>query len=98
MGDYTAGWANDEARAAMLRCILDIKIAGDLMPDGYFSELIHKLESRVDTLYSARKHLKHRNGSRSGVEELSSQINSLLNRLENVPNMKASFENLEQKD
>src|SRR5512140_930099 len=95
MADCTDGWANDEARAAVLRRIADIKVAaGDSTSDGYFSGIIHKLERQVDELYSARKHLKYRDGSRSGVEELRSRIHSSIYRLEGFPGMTARLKSL----
>ena len=86
MADHTAGWDNSEARSAMLNCLMSIKAAsGEMWLDGYFSGIIHKIERYVDELYSPRKHLKYKKGSRSGVEELRSLISSQLYRLDRLP-------------
>ena len=86
MADHTDGWDNSEARSAMSSCIMGIRVAsGDMRLDGYFSGIIHKLERLVDELYSPRKHLKYKKGSRSGIEELRSLISSQLYRLDRLP-------------
>jgi hypothetical protein len=91
LNEYTAGWANAEARSAMLNRLADIKLSAgdDLRVDGYFSEHAHKIERYIDELYSPRKHLKYESGSGSGVEELKRRILSSLHRLETFPSMHA---------
>jgi hypothetical protein len=67
---------------------MDIKVAaGDMSLDGYFSGEVHKTERYVGELFSPRKHLKYRNGSGSGVEELRRRIYACIHRLQSYPGM-----------
>ena len=92
MEQFTGGHDNAEARSAAQGRLMDIKIAaGDMSLDGYFSGEVYKIERYVDELFSPRKHLKYRDGSKSGVEELQSRIYASIRRLQSYPGMFASF-------
>jgi hypothetical protein len=92
MEQFSGGHDNTEARSAAQSCLMVIKIAaGDMRLDGYFSGEVHKIEGYVAELFSPRKHLKYRNASGSGVEELRRRIDASIRRLQSYPRMFASF-------
>jgi len=95
MESFAGGHDDAKARSSAQRCIMDIKVAaGDMSSDNYFREVVHRLEWEIDELFSARKHLKYRIGSRRGVDELRSRILSDIYRLRGWPDMKAGLKGL----
>lgn len=97
MADHTHGWDNSGARSAMSSCLTSIRIAaGDMSLDGYCSIEVHNIERMVGDLFSPRKHLKYKSGSRSGVDVLRERIFSSIHKLATYPGMYASFNSLPQ--
>ena len=79
--NYPEGGANEIAKEEMLDACNAMEWSLD--EGDYFIEKIGDIKIAAENFFSARKHLRFKQGSSSGIEVLRSQIYSLLNRIGN---------------